>query len=550
MAYLALYRKYRPSTFDSLIGQEHIVQTLVNQIESDKLGHAYLFTGTRGTGKTSAAKIFAKAINCLSPINGSPCGKCECCKALSDPSNIDVMEIDAASNNGVNEIRDLREKVQYPPVACKYKVYIVDEVHMLTGAAFNALLKTLEEPPSHAIFILATTEVHKIPATILSRCMRFDFRLIATERIAKLISKIYDEQGKEYEDEAVLAIAKAGEGSVRDALSIADIAVSYRKGKLVYDDVMEILGTSNSDTLIRFVCSVINSDSGAVLKTIDELSALGKSMGVLIKDVTSLIRDILVIKTCENANSILGLPLSKFEIYQEISNSTNQTRLLRMLEIFADAENSLKYTTHPRVVFETASVKAARPDCDLNIDALIARIKKLEDALSNGSFSSVKIQNVVVSSKTEQAPAKEEVKQTIKEEKVVEVAEVAIKEQSKNDIKETKERVSIQAVSIQDLKGKLLFNLRRLGSEMLWNMVQTVKIEVVGNVLTLTAKNSSDQELLDKTPSRMKIEEALEEFLPFELQIKLSDAEISLDAVDQATERVKKIFGDDIVIIK
>ena len=546
MAYLALYRKYRPSTFDALIGQEHIVQTLVNQIESDKLGHAYLFTGTRGTGKTSAAKIFAKAINCLSPINGSPCGKCECCKALSDPSNIDVMEIDAASNNGVNEIRDLREKVQYPPVSCKYKVYIVDEVHMLTGAAFNALLKTLEEPPTHAIFILATTEVHKIPATILSRCMRFDFRLIATERIAKLISVIYDEQGKEYEEEAVLAIAKAGEGSVRDALSIADIAVSHKKGKLVYDDVMEILGTSNSDTLIRFVQNVINSDSGAVLKTIDELSALGKSMGVLIKDVTSLIRDILVIKTCENANSILGLPLNKFEVYQEISNSTNQARLLRMLEIFADAENSLKYTTHPRVVFETASVKAARPDCDLNIDALIARIKKLEDALSNGAFSMVKQQQVVATPKLEKEPIKEEIKKLEREEKVVEVAV----EQPKEVIQEKKDKVSIQAVSIQDLKGKLLFNLRRLGSEMLWNMMQTVKIEVVGNVLVITAKNSSDKELLDKTPSRMRIEEALEEFLPFELQIKLSETEISLDAVDQASERVKKIFGDDIVIIK
>jgi len=216
MAYLALYRKYRPTTFEGLVGQEHIVKTLVNQISSERLGHAYLFTGTRGTGKTSAAKIFAKAINCLNPINGSPCGKCECCKALSDPSNIDVIEIDAASNNGVNEIRELREKVQYPPVSCKYKVYIVDEVHMLTGAAFNALLKTLEEPPKHAVFILATTEVHKIPATILSRCMRFDFRLIPPEKIAQLISSIYDEQGKSYEKEAVFAIAKAGEGSIRE----------------------------------------------------------------------------------------------------------------------------------------------------------------------------------------------------------------------------------------------------------------------------------------------------------------------------------------------
>ena len=257
---LALYRRYRPNDFESLIGQDHIVKTLVNQIKTDRIGHAYLFTGTRGTGKTSAAKIFAKAINCQSPINGSPCGKCDCCVALQDVSNIDVIEIDVASNNGVNEIRDLREKVQYPPVSCRYKVYIIDEVHMLTGAAFNALLKTLEEPPKHVVFILATTEAHKIPATILSRCMRFDFRLIPTEMIASQISKIYDEIGKEYESEAIMAIASAGEGSMRDALSIADTALSYGEGKLTYDEVAEILGSSKFEVLTSFVKAVLEGE--------------------------------------------------------------------------------------------------------------------------------------------------------------------------------------------------------------------------------------------------------------------------------------------------
>ena len=281
MAYLALYRRYRPNRFEDLIGQEQVVKTLVNQINNQRIGHAYLFTGTRGTGKTSAAKIFAKAINCLNPINGSPCGQCEVCKALADSSNIDVLEIDAASNNGVSEIRDLREKVQYPPVICKYKVYIIDEVHMLSGAAFNALLKTLEEPPKHAVFILATTEVHKIPATILSRCMRFDFRLISNEKIAQLISKIYDEQQKEYESEAVFAIAKAGEGSIRDALSIADIALSYSENKLTYDNVMEILGSSNAELIYDFIDRVLNGKTSDVLNIIDQLCAKGKSIGVL-----------------------------------------------------------------------------------------------------------------------------------------------------------------------------------------------------------------------------------------------------------------------------
>lgn len=545
MAYLALYRKYRPSTFDALIGQEHIVQTLVNQIESNKLGHAYLFTGTRGTGKTSAAKIFAKAINCLSPVNGSPCGECECCKALSDTSNIDVMEIDAASNNGVNEIRDLREKVQYPPVSCKYKVYIVDEVHMLTGAAFNALLKTLEEPPAHAIFILATTEVHKIPATILSRCMRFDFRLIAVERIAELICKIYDEQAKEYEKEAVFAIARAGEGSIRDALSIADIALSYGKGKLLYDDVMDILGASNGDMLVSFVTNIINSNVGDVLKTVDELAGLGKSIGVLIKDVTALIRDLLVVKTCAQANNILGLPISKFDVYQKIAQATNEERLVRMLEIFAEAESILKYSNNPRVAFETAAIKASRPEADYNYDALLSRVKKLENDLKNGNFVVGKPSVSISQPQVNKEEPKEQVSESISElEKNVQNANL---EQS---ALVEKQKVSIQSVSIQDLKGKLLFNLRRLGSEMLWNLIQTVEIEVAGNVLILTARNISDQELLDKMPSRARIEESLEEFLPFELQIKLSDTEKTLNAVDQATERVKKIFGDDIVIIK
>lgn len=523
MAYLALYRKYRPTTFNNLIGQEHIVKTLVNQITSGRLGHAYLFTGTRGTGKTSAAKIFSKAINCLSPINGSPCGKCEACLALNDPSNIDVIEIDAASNNGVNEIRDLREKVQYPPVSCRYKVYIIDEVHMLTGAAFNALLKTLEEPPKHAVFILATTEVHKIPATILSRCMRFDFKLISVEKIANLISQIYDEQSKSYEKEAVLAIAKAGEGSIRDALSIADIAISYGTGKLKYDDVMEILGASNFDTIFNLVENVLNSNTGEVLQSVDTLCALGKSMGILTKDVTKMIRDLLIIKTCSNANSILGLPKEKFNQYEELVNQTNESRLLRVLEIYSDVETALKYTNHPRVAFETASVKASRPENDYSIDALMSRLKMLEDKIKSGVIA--KCENFV---KEEKITNKVSEKETLSKE----------------------EKVSIQSVTVEELKGKLLVNLRKIGSEMLWNIIQNVEINVLGNILVITTENQNDCELLEKIPNKTKINDALDEFLPFELQIKVSDKERNLDEIDKATERIKNIFGDDIVIIK
>ncbi|MBO7344997.1 MAG: DNA polymerase III subunit gamma/tau, partial [Clostridia bacterium] len=503
-----------PTTFDGLIGQDHIVRTLVNQIKSDKLGHAYLFTGTRGTGKTSAAKIFAKAINCLSPVNGSPCGKCQACVALSDASNIDVIEIDAASNNGVNEIRDLREKVQYPPVSCKYKVYIVDEVHMLTGAAFNALLKTLEEPPKHAVFILATTEVHKIPATILSRCMRFDFRLISTEQIASLISNIYDEQGKKYEKEAIIALAKAGEGSIRDALSIADIALSYSDKTLTYDDVMDVLGASNREMLSAFISGVLSCDTATTLKTIENLASLGKSMGVLSKDVIATVRDLLVVKTCDNANDILGLPMARFNEYKAIANNVSEERLLRVLEIFSDAENSLKYSVHPRVTFETATIKATRPEIDYNIDALMSRIKDLEEKVKSG---------VTV--------VKEEVS-----------APVEIKKEP--DIKKS----AIYSVPLTEIKGRLLVNIRNLGSELLWNVLQNVEMNVNGNVLSLITSNGGDKDLLENSSNREKIMIALDEYLPFELQVNISEKEKNLSEVDKATERIKSIFGDVVII--
>ena len=243
MAHLSLYRQYRPDSFDKMVRQEHVVRILKNQIEKKTVGHAYLFTGPRGTGKTSVARIFARAVNCEKPENGSPCGTCKVCRALLDGS-LDISEIDAASNNGVNEMRDLRDKVQYPPVSGKYKVYIIDEVHMLTDSAFNALLKTLEEPPRHAMFILATTEPQKLPATILSRCMRLDFKLIPTEDLVKHLKSILKEMGTAYEDEAVEAIARAGAGSDRDMLSIAEMCLAYAD-KLTYDGVTSVLGAAD-----------------------------------------------------------------------------------------------------------------------------------------------------------------------------------------------------------------------------------------------------------------------------------------------------------------
>ncbi|MBR2870030.1 MAG: DNA polymerase III subunit gamma/tau [Clostridia bacterium] len=518
MEYLALYRKYRPSGFDGVVGQEHIISTLANQIMNERLGHAYLFTGTRGTGKTSVAKIFAKAINCENPVDGSPCGKCPSCVALSDPSNVDVIEIDAASNNGVGEIRELKENVQFAPTSCKYKVYIVDEVHMLSGAAFNALLKTLEEPPKHAVFILATTEVHKIPATILSRCMRFDFRLVDTERIASLISEIYTKENKKFEKEAVYAIAKAGEGSVRDALSIADMAMSINNGTLTYEDVLTALGSTNLDLIDKLIFNVLTGNTGEVLMSIEELTSLGKGIGVLVKDLSSEIRDLIVIKTCKDANKILGLPDSRFAELRAISNNANADRLLRILELFSELGNSLRYSNNPRVLFETAILKASRPDSDNDLTALLSRITSLEEKIDSG--------NIILNS-------------CVKEKQILETEK-----------KDVCEKLNIGQLSAQELKGKLLVGLRAIGSEMLWNVAQKVNVSATEKVLTIKPLKDSDFDVLDMPESKQKIKQALSDFNDFDLIIEQSKDNIELKEIDDATEKIKQIFGDDIVIIK
>ncbi len=382
--YLAFYRTFRPTNFDEVVRQEHIVRILKNQIESDKVGHAYLFCGPRGTGKTTLAKIFARAINCEHPVNSSPCGKCATCRALADGSNLDVSEIDAASNNGVDEMRDLREKVQYPPVAGKYKVYIIDEVHMLTQSAFNAVLKTLEEPPRHAVFILATTEPQKIPATILSRCMRFDFKLIPQHDLEQLIKSVFDKTGKEYEDAAVSAIARAGAGSARDSLSIADMCASYSQGKLTYDDVNAVLGSAEWAKVAHICGCILNEDASAALSAVEEILATGKGVGVLIKDMLSFLNDCTIVKVCKTAREIVNLPDETYKIIEETAQNADGHKLLRVTEILSKAETDMRYSLSGRITLETAVLKAAIPQNDYDIDAIIGKINALERKISEG----------------------------------------------------------------------------------------------------------------------------------------------------------------------
>lgn len=381
MSYLALYRKYRSKTFDEIVGQKHITQSLINQIKNGEVGHAYLFTGTRGTGKTSIAKIFAKAINCLSPVNGSPCGKCECCKALSDSGSVDIFEIDAASNNRVDEIRELRERVKYPPVTCKYKVYIIDEVHMLTDSAFNALLKTLEEPPEYVVFILATTEVQKLPATILSRCMRFDFKLLTEEELENHVKYVFKDSGIKYEDSAVSIIARLGAGSVRDTLSIADMCVAYSNRNVTYSSVIEAVGLNDRGTLKLLLSSVLNRNEGELISNIDKVARMGKNITQLAKDLVGYVRDLLVVKTCKDYKSILKLPSDQVLELEELSKLTDNARLIDILGALSTLDNEFRYTTNPRSLLEIKLVTLCNYD-KTELDELKMKIKALEAKLS------------------------------------------------------------------------------------------------------------------------------------------------------------------------
>ena len=527
MGYLAIYRKYRPKTFDKVIGQEHVVTTLVNQIKSDRIGHAYLFTGTRGTGKTSIAKIFAKAINCEQPVNGSPCGKCPACIALLEQSNIDILEIDAASNNGVNEIRDLREKVQYPPVNCRYKVYIIDEVHMLSPSAFNALLKTLEEPPKHAVFILATTEVHKMPATILSRCMRFDFRLVDVDTIANLISSIYDELGKKYDKDAVYLIAKAGEGSVRDALSVADTCLSLSGDKLTYQEVLTAIGSSDRNKLGELCRAILKGEASEVISLTDDLLKSGKSIGLMVKDVLAYLRELLIVKTCANAKDILKLPNDLILDLKSVCDGVTKERILRVVEVFGETENNLKYSNHPRIIFETAAVKASRPDEDYDMDALLGRISMLEKQLADIKSGVTVVSKPSTSSETEKI-VKEE-KEEVKTEKVG-------------------EKLCDSDLSAGQALGRIIQSLRKKNEIMLWSIMQSTSAQLDGNTLVIFAGGEGDEEVIGTTANIALIKQQL----PYVFDVKVKGSP-KVKAMNQLYEEIgdyKKIFGDDIVIVE
>lgn len=404
MSYTALYRKFRPDEFEDVKGQDAIVRTLKNQINADRIGHAYLFCGTRGTGKTTVAKIFAKAVNCEHPVDGSPCGECAMCKSIAAGTSMNVIEIDAASNNGVDNIREIREEVTYRPTEGKYKVYIIDEVHMLSIGAFNALLKTLEEPPEYVIFILATTEAHKIPITILSRCQRYDFKRISIETIAARLRELIDKEGWDVEDKAVRYIAKMADGSMRDSLSLLDqCAAFYMNETLTYDHVLEVLGAVDTEVFSRLLRQLLAMDVHQVIETVDELVMQGRELSQLAADFTWYLRNLLLVKSSGNMEDVLDVSSENLALLKEEAQMIDSDTLIRYIRIFSDLTNQLKYATQKRVLLEVTLIKLCRPAMDQNKDALLDRIRAIEKQLEEGAWEAPVRERIVYASDAKEA---------------------------------------------------------------------------------------------------------------------------------------------------
>ncbi|MBR1866955.1 MAG: DNA polymerase III subunit gamma/tau [Clostridia bacterium] len=592
MAFLALYRKFRPNGFDGVIGQEHIIRTLTNQVMKERVGHAYLFCGARGTGKTSVAKIFARAINCLTPIAGSPCGMCETCRAFEEGTSLDIYEIDAASNNKVENIRDLKEKAQYNPVGIKYKVYIIDEAHMLTQEAFNALLKTLEEPPTHVVFILATTEPQKIPATIISRCMRFDFRLLSTEEISRHISYIYDSVGKAYDKAAVDAIARAGNGSVRDALSIADICMSYGLGKLTYEEVLAVLGASDERQIFDLIDNLFEGNTGKVLSFVNELYGYGKSVGVICRDVISQMRNVMVAKTTDGGNDILKLPKEVFERVKKSGEKFDVQLILRTIEILSEAEAALKFSNMPTVTFEIACVRA----CSLNSDdktkaeSLTAKmslvdemIKKLssfekiadkipdagnEEKARSSDSGEIKPQKDISRAKRNEEevqtptfsenyrdegypePPPEEngyfspSEENLKPKTALRAEKKEGVEKKPSDVSSTAEKLA-EGMSVNRLWGTVLRKLRADGEVMLWVACQEMKATLKGKTLVITA-DEGGYKAISKLENVEILSKTVKSIGDYDVEIAKKDGLVAEDPSENDYRKLEENFADKI----
>ena len=538
----ALYRVYRPKTFEDVVGQEHIVKTLKNQIKNNNIGHAYLFSGTRGAGKTSTAKIFARAVNCLNPINEEPCNECEICIDTLNDNIMDIVEIDAASNNSVDDIRELRESVKYTPSKAKYKVYIIDEVHMLSQGAFNALLKTLEEPPSYVIFILATTEPHKIPATILSRCQRFDFKRVSSKDIADRMSYICEKENIQAEDKALSLIARNSQGALRDALSILDQCMSFGNDKIEYNDVIELLGTVNIDELFQLSQSIIDEDTKKSLQILNEFIIWGKDIRNLINDLIDHFRNLMVCKVSKDLDEIISLPEESIERLKEQSKTININDLIRILNILSETQDSMKSSSNTRILAEVTMMKIAQPMFDESKEALIKRIENLEKIIESGNIKVVTVQN---ESEINTVPQRVQVDEPQERKE-----DIVYEEVKSEDVKlvESSWKKVIQKIK-EDKKLSIAALLREVSS---FNVKDNILYLIFNDNFSFARSRLNSKETIDY------IESIIREILnrSFNIQIYLKSEVTSLNLqeevtkVDKGLEILEDIVNKDILEIK
>ena len=410
MSYVALYRKYRPSDFDSVKGQEHVTKTLKHQVKTGRLQHAYLFCGTRGTGKTSAAKILAKAVNCENPADGNPCGVCESCREIASGKSMNVIEIDAASNNGVDSVREIVEEVRYRPASGRYKVYIIDEVHMMSPGAFSALLKTLEEPPEYVIFILATTESGRIPVTILSRCQRYDFRRISTAQIAQRMRELSDKEGIKADDGALDFIASAAKGSMRDALSILDRCIAFHADEpLTYAGVLKTLGAADSSVFSRITEELLNGSAAAAVRIMGKETAAGLETGQFVESYIAYLEKLLIISVTagSDASSLTEIPEERMYEWQNICSMTDPDTIMRFIRVLSELQGRIRFSSNARVLTEITLIQLCCPQSDSHEDAIPGRISRLEKILEGGFLPASSPEQAEGSRKEEKAEEEE-----------------------------------------------------------------------------------------------------------------------------------------------
>ena len=530
----ALYRVYRPQKFEDVVGQEHITKTLRNQIENNNIGHAYLFSGTRGTGKTSTAKIFARAVNCLESIEQEPCNECEVCKDILHDNIMDVVEIDAASNNSVDDIRELRENVKYSPTKAKYKVYIIDEVHMLSQGAFNALLKTLEEPPSYVIFILATTEPHKIPATILSRCQRFDFKRVTVKDITSRMKKICVEENIEVEEKALNLIARNSQGALRDALSILDQCISFGDNKIEYKDVVELLGTVNVEQLFDLAQYIINQDTKESLKILNEFIVWGKDIRNLINDLIDHFRNLMICKVSTDLDEIISLQEETIEQLKSQADTINNNDLIRILNILSTTQDNIKTASNPRVVAEVTMMKIAQPMFDESKEALIKRIENLEKVIESGNIKVTTVNEALDNQNIES-----EVKEEIEYEDVKSEDVKLIEHSWKNILK-----------SIKADKNMPVYAL--LGDVRNFNVYESALYLIFDDNYGFAKTRLSSPETIDYIQNKIRenINRSFNVKIVLKSEVKNIDLDIKEKSKDKGEEILKGIVSEDILEVK